>query len=100
MSKILKRKNGIKIFKRFLKENGVYSAFFREAKKNTFSESTLVRRFKGNINELFEYLKDTPEEIIDRALHWRDTEQGAAFWDDISDKFRDFLDCRIANDTR
>ena len=92
MSNFFIKRDNIKIFKRFLKENGIYSAFFREAKRNRFPESTLVRKFNGDINALLEHFKDNPREIIDRALHWRDTEQGAGFWDDISDKFRIFLD--------
>lgn len=82
--------NGVKVFKRFLKEKGIYIAYFREVKRNNHRTSSLNRDFNGDIKTLFEYFKNEPTKIIDRSLIWEYTEQGSNFWAYLDDEFRDY----------
>lgn len=61
----------IKIFKRFLKEIGVYSAFFRNMRTSRFDNSISIE----------DYLEiRRKDEVVSASFDWLDSPEGHAFW--------------------
>lgn len=66
----------IKIFKRFLKEIGVYSAFFKHLRYN---------RFDSNIS-IYYYLKvRRKDEVVSASFDWSLSPEGHKFWQRVND---------------
>ena len=64
----------IKIFKRFLKEIGVYSAFFRNMKTSRFDNSISIE----------DYLKiRRKDEVVSASFDWLFSPEGHAFWERV-----------------
>lgn len=61
----------IKIFKRFLKEIGVYSAFFRNMKTNRFDNSI-------SIEDYLEIRRKV--DIVNSSFNWSLSPEGHMFW--------------------
>ena len=80
----------INLFKRFLKESGIYGLFFHEVKRNNHPHSTINQRFNGDIRALMTYYKCEPYCIIDKSLNWNNTKHGAEYWSKMDKEFREF----------
>ena len=81
------RKKEIKAFKRFLKEKGIYSAYFRNVHNQKYlKEGLLCHKYNGNINDLLKNYYCF-KKIIDASFIWRLTPEGQDFWQGIDNKF-------------
>lgn len=64
----------IKIFYRFLKEEGIFSLYFKN----------LYRQRGCSLNEKVCYIvRECPEGLINYAFNWSTTPQGHEFWETI-----------------
>lgn len=82
-------KSELKFFIRFLKNNGVYCDFLKNAKK---------RNLRYNISEMKPYFaakniskflyEMMPTDVIMYALDWNDTDAGARRWSELYGEFR------------
>ena len=86
------KNNDLHYFFRFLKEKGVYKAYFRDVKKNDSSWSTLNATYKGNLSKCLKAYAFSTTSLIDRTLDWRKTELGLDGWEILSDEYQRFLD--------
>lgn len=84
------KNNDLHYFFRFLKEKGVYKAYFREVKKNDSSWSTLNAIYKGNLSKCLNAYAFSTTSLIDRTLDWGKTELDG--WEILSDEYQRFLD--------
>lgn len=85
------KNNDLHYFFRFLKEKGVYKAYFRDVKKNNSSWSTLNLTYKGNLSKCLKAYAFSTTSLIDRTLDWRKTELGYEKWENINDEYQAFL---------
>ena len=68
----------MKLFIRFLKENGVFKKF--TINFNEYWEK------KGNPKKICEYLEDKPSSyFLTGAFNWKDSNEGHNFWEYLSD---------------
>ena len=89
MMKNLDIKNSeLRIFFRFLKENGVYKAYFQDVKRNHASWSTLNATFKGNLKKCLDKYKNSTTCLIDKTLDWGNS--GYVNWENLSSKYYDY----------
>lgn len=78
----------LQIFFRFLKENGVYKAYFKDVKRNHASWSTLNSTFKGNLKECLNHYKNSTTDLIDKTLDWENSNY--ANWENLNAKYYDY----------
>lgn len=89
MMKNLDIKNSeLHIFFRFLKENGLYKAYFQDVKRNHASWSTLNASFKGNLKECLNNYKNSTTGLIDKTLDWENSKY--ANWESLNAKYYDY----------
>ena len=89
MTKNLEIKNSeLRIFFRFLKENGVYKAYFQDVKRNHASWSTLNATFKGNLIKCLDKYKNSTTYLLDITLDWSNSKY--ANWEALSTKYHDY----------
>ena len=66
----------IKIFKRFLKEIGIYSAFFRHLRTIRFDKSIIIKDYLETI------VKD---EVVGSSFFWSSSPEGYMFWQRVNE---------------
>jgi hypothetical protein len=77
-----------KLFKRYLKERGLYNHFLEEAKNFPFR-----RTYQGIIYSINEYISKytLPTEAIMDLIAWADSKMGSNFWSHEYDKYYKFF---------
>ena len=93
-------KDEIKLFKRFIKENGVYGSYLKQYDPN-FAGIIYGFLYSANINKFLTCISnDNP--ICD-AFSWRDSKEGLEFWRMVESKWEDCLmriNTKLEYDTR
>ena len=82
-------KNEFKIFTRFLKENGIFSAYFREMDRNNDPCSSFCFLYKKNKKDFFS--KCNPSDWSDYCFCWVNTRAGNDFWSEVNDLWKSYL---------
>lgn len=72
--------NHLKIFKRYLKDKNIYSAFKRALRTSEPTNAPL----KKYISETY----SRADEILMRCIHWSSTKEGDMFWEDKYNEFK------------
>lgn len=83
-----KYKERLKYLKRFLKEHGVYTIFFKNIKERRFDEYSVIR---NNFNSSWEEMVKSGnyiDSVIDASFIWRNTPEGHGFWSGLNNTFR------------
>ena len=82
-----KYKERLKYIKRFLKEHGVYTIFFKNVKERRFDEySLLLTGFGGSWEEMVKS-RSCVDNVIDASFVWKNTPQGHDFWSELDNTF-------------
>ena len=76
----------LKVFSRFLKENGIYSKYAREFTRTKHCPFT-VKGYYGYIRTRFPDTLRFMANPIDRGLYWNGTIDGYDFWHEINAKW-------------
>ena len=86
---ITNHKDEFKIFIRFLKENGIFSAYFRELNRNNDPCSTFFFIYKKNKKDFFS--KCHPSDWTDYCFCWANTRAGDYFWSNVNNLWKSYL---------
>ena len=81
-----KYKERLKYLKRFLKEHGVYTIFFKNIKERRFDENAVVHNFNNSWEEMIKSRKYI-DNVIDASFIWKNTPQGHGFWSGLNSTF-------------
>lgn len=79
-------KERLKYLKRFLKEHGVYTIFFKNVKERRFDENAVVHNFNNSWEEMVKS-RNYIANVIDASFIWKNTPQGHDFWSGLNNTF-------------
>ena len=81
-----KYKERLKYLKRFLKEHGVYTIFFKNVKERRFDENAVVHNFNNSWEEMVKS-RNYIANVIDASFIWKNIPQGHDFWSGLNNTF-------------
>jgi hypothetical protein len=96
---VTKHKEEYKIFIRFLKENGIYKAFWRNVLNQKAKKDYENYFFTKYNNSVIEFItRADPNVWIDHGLVWRRQPEGEPFWSKVDSKWNTYLDKKLKNE--
>ena len=96
---VTKHKEEYKIFIRFLKENGIYKAFWRnvlDQKAKRDYENYFFTKYNNSVIEFI--TRADPNDWIDHGLVWRRQPEGESFWTKVNSKWNYYLGKKLKNE--